>query len=132
TAKKGGPMIAAASGATDISFRPLMLSLQNLEAYRLVGERLPDPQIAETQRREFFNQLHRWLRQGYAVHVFCNNEGERQRFDEIWEEYGLGNVGQASRLPDRHKDKAVSPKLLTAPFQPQSGGRPQACPTLHL
>ena len=23
------------------------------------------------------------LRQGYAVHVFCNNDGERQRFDEI-------------------------------------------------
>jgi transcription-repair coupling factor (superfamily II helicase) len=23
------------------------------------------------------------------VHVFCNNDGERQRFTEIWEEYGL-------------------------------------------
>jgi transcription-repair coupling factor (superfamily II helicase) len=29
------------------------------------------------------------LRQGYAVHVFCNNDGERERFDEIWGEYGL-------------------------------------------
>ena len=24
------------------------------------------------------------------MHVFCNNEGERQRFAEIWAEYGLG------------------------------------------
>ena len=41
-----------------------------------------------------FGQLHRWLRQGYAVHVFCNNDGERQRFDEIWEEYGLSGSPQ--------------------------------------
>jgi len=104
----------------------------SLDAFRPLGDRTPEPQIAEAQRREFFAQLHRWLRQGYDVHVFCNNEGERQRFNEIWEEYGLGNAGQASRLPDCHKDKAVSPKLLTAPFQPQGGGRPEACPTLHL
>src|SRR5207302_1673747 len=33
--------------------------------------------------------LHRWLRQHYSVHVFCNNDGERLRFHEIWAEYGL-------------------------------------------
>ena len=60
----------------------------SLDAFRPLGERAPDPQIAEAQRREFFNQLHRWLRQGHAVHVFCNNDGERQRFVEIWKEYG--------------------------------------------
>jgi len=59
---------------------------QSLDAFRPLGERAPDPQIAEAQRREFFNQLHRWLRQGHAVHVFCNNDGERQRFGEIWNE----------------------------------------------
>jgi transcription-repair coupling factor (superfamily II helicase) len=58
----------------------------SLDAFRPLGERAPDPQIAEAQRREFFNQLHRWLRQGHAVHVFCNNDGERQRFGEIWNE----------------------------------------------
>jgi transcription-repair coupling factor (superfamily II helicase) len=63
---------------------------QNLDAYRPLAERAPEPQIAEAQRREFFAQLHRWLRQDYAVHVFCNNDGERQRFAEIWEEYGMG------------------------------------------
>jgi transcription-repair coupling factor (superfamily II helicase) len=60
-----------------------------LDAYRPLPERAPEPRVAEEQRREFFAQLHRWLRQGYAVRVFCNNDGERQRFAEIWEEYGL-------------------------------------------
>ncbi len=58
----------------------------SLDAFRPLAERAVDPQVAEVQRREFFHQLHRWLRQGYAVHVFCNNDGERQRFEEIWEE----------------------------------------------
>ena len=58
----------------------------SLDAFRPLAERAPELQIAEAQRREFFNQLHRWLRQGYAVHVFCNNDGERQRFEEIWTE----------------------------------------------
>ena len=58
----------------------------SLDAFRPLAERAPEPQIAEAQRREFFDQLHRWLRQDYAVHVFCNNDGERQRFEEIWNE----------------------------------------------
>ncbi len=67
------------------------LRFASLEAFRPLAERAPEPQVAEAQRREFFAQLHRWLRQDYAVHVFCNNEGERQRFTEIWAEYGLGD-----------------------------------------
>jgi transcription-repair coupling factor (superfamily II helicase) len=47
----------------------------SLDAYRPLTERTPEQQIADAQRREFFNQLHRWLRQDYRVHVFCNNEG---------------------------------------------------------
>jgi transcription-repair coupling factor (superfamily II helicase) len=61
----------------------------SLDAFRPLADRMPEPQIAEAQRREFFQQLHRWLRQDYAVHVFCNNDGERQRFTEIWKEYGF-------------------------------------------
>ena len=69
----------------------------SLEAYRPIGATLPEAQVAETQRRSFFEQMHRWLRQGLAVHVFCNNEGERQRFSELWTEYGLDGAasGQA-------------------------------------
>ena len=62
----------------------------SLEAYRPVAEQPLDARVAEAQRREFFAQMHRWLRQDYAVWVFCNNDGERQRFGEIWAEYGLG------------------------------------------
>ncbi len=66
------------------------LGLQSLEIFRPIGDRRPEPQIAEAQRREFFAQLHRWQRQDYAVFLFCNNDGERHRFEEIWREYGLG------------------------------------------
>ena len=62
----------------------------SLDAFRPLGPQAPEPQIAEAQRREFFSQLHRWSRQGYAVHVFCNNDGESKRFGEIWNDYGFG------------------------------------------
>jgi transcription-repair coupling factor (superfamily II helicase) len=60
------------------------LTFTSLDAYRPLSERMPEPQVAEANRREFFGQVHRWLRQNYAVHVFCNNDGEKQRFLEIW------------------------------------------------
>jgi len=68
---------------------PTVAIFASLEAFRPLGERAPEPQIAEAQRREFFAQLHRWLRQDYTVQVFCNNDGERQRFEEIWKELGF-------------------------------------------
>ncbi len=95
----------------------------SLDAFRPLAERAPEPQIAEAQRREFFQQLHRWLRQDYTVHVFCNNDGERQRFREIWSEFGFAKVGQASRLPDERGSASGSSKEM---------GRRDACPTLHL
>jgi transcription-repair coupling factor (superfamily II helicase) len=70
----------------------------SLDAYRPLAGRALDPQIADAQRREFFQQLHRWLRQDHAAHVFCNNDGERQRFQEIWNEMGLA----AGPLPEIH------------------------------
>jgi transcription-repair coupling factor (superfamily II helicase) len=65
------------------------LPFSSLDAFRPLAERAPEPQVAEAQRREFFQQLHRWLRQNYSVHVFCNNDGEKQRFEEIWKELGF-------------------------------------------
>ena len=91
----------------------------SLDAFRPLSERAPEPQIAEAQRREFFQQLHRWLRQDYAVHVFCNNDGERQRFEEIWKQL----VGQASSLPGSSKSNAAPTTIL---------GRQDARPTLHV
>ncbi|MGD0209060.1 MAG: transcription-repair coupling factor [Verrucomicrobiota bacterium] len=86
----------------------------SLDAFRPLGERAPDPQIAETQRREFFNQLHRWLRQDHAVHVFCNNDGERQRFTEIWNELGLSRESKVgSREPESVQTPAPDPRPST-------------------
>ncbi len=70
------------------------LEFQGLDVFRPIGARQPEPHVAEAQRKEFFQQIHRWLRQDYAVHVLCNNDGERQRFGEIWNEYGLGEISE--------------------------------------
>ena len=66
------------------------LNFQGLDLFRPIGEKRPEPHIVEAQRKEFFNQLHRWTRQNYTVQLFCDNDGERQRFEELWWEYGLG------------------------------------------
>ena len=62
-----------------------------MDAYRPMASVLPEPQVAEAQRRDFFLQMHRWQRQGQQVHVFCGHDGERQRFLELWGEFGLGD-----------------------------------------
>lgn len=80
-----------AGESPDALAQPVFVSL---EAWRPLTERSPELPVAEAQRREFFHQLHRWLRQGYAVQVFCNNEGERGRFEEIWHELGLDGEGR--------------------------------------
>jgi transcription-repair coupling factor (superfamily II helicase) len=95
--------------------RPTDLKFSSLDAFRPLAERAPEPQIAEAQRREFFQQLHRWLRQGFSVHIFCNNDGEKQRFEEIWKEI----VGQASSLSSSEISK-------------HKHDRQDACPTIHL
>ncbi len=89
------------------------LLLPSLEAFRPLPERPPEPQVAEAQRKEFFHQIHRWLRQGSQVHVFCNNEGERQRFVEIWSEYDLpANGGAAAPGAPPTSPIEVSPGLF--------------------
>ena len=85
----------------------------SLDAFRPLAERAPELQIAEAQRREFFNQLHRWLRQGYAVHVFCNNDGERQRFEEIWTETGLEQKSTVRSRPSADRPLNADNKLRT-------------------
>ena len=70
------------------------LFFQGLEIFRPIGDHPPEAHIAEAQRKEFFAQLHRWARQDYSVFIFCNNDGEEQRFGEVWREYGLGQTSQ--------------------------------------
>jgi len=148
------PILELTEGAGENS-DCLELELASLDAYRPLAERAVDPQIAEAQRREFFSQLHRWLRQDYAVHVFCNNDGEQQRFQEIWKEL----AGQASRLSQtpENSESGIESLNLSSPEKFQSfpllpggegrgegdrksnhskraeyGDRQDACPTLHI
>lgn len=74
------------------------LPFTSLEVFRPIVDHAPELPVAEAQRREFFMQLQRWLRQGYTLHVCCNNEGERQRFGEIWKEYGFERAETAPEL----------------------------------
>jgi transcription-repair coupling factor (superfamily II helicase) len=108
-----GAMDGADSSRADLPFY-----LPNLDLFRPIQERAPDPQVAEAQRREFFAQLHRWVRQNFSVHVFCNNEGERQRFTEVWRDYGLEesitpNTAETSNARSA-KEKPKKPGKKTA------------------
>ena len=57
-------------------------AFETLDAFRPLAERAPEPQIAEIQRREFFRQLHRWLRQNITSTSFAttmaNNNDSRK------------------------------------------------------
>ncbi len=76
---------------------PICPAMVSLEAYRPIAATLPEAPIAEAQRRAFFEQLHRWWRSGHTVWVFCNTVGERQRFGELWQEYGLGALPEGKK-----------------------------------
>ncbi len=108
--QRGMSLIDLAEDDPNVPETPPAFAIQSMDAFRPLPERAPEPQVAEVQRREFFEQMHRWLRQDLAVHVFCNNEGERQRFTEIWAEYGLAHPGE--------------------PGEP--GAQPVLRPTLHV
>jgi transcription-repair coupling factor (superfamily II helicase) len=78
--------LAAKPRAVPLQTGPLNLRLTSLDAFRPLDTRAPDPEVAEQMRRAFFNQMRRWTDDGYALHVLCSNDGERQRFEELWRE----------------------------------------------
>jgi transcription-repair coupling factor (superfamily II helicase) len=96
---RGMTRVSVSEAPFSLPTTSISLNFASLDPFRPLASRAPDPQIAEAQRREFFNQLHRWLRQGWAVQVFCNNEGERQRFEEIWSELVPEPQRAAGSLP---------------------------------
>jgi transcription-repair coupling factor (superfamily II helicase) len=103
------------------------LNFQGLEMFRPIGERRPEPHIAEAQRKEFFNQLHRWARQNFTLRLFCNNDGERQRFEEIWWEYGLGRPdGLGIRLGALSRGFLFEPAKLVVVTDAEIFGRYKA------
>jgi transcription-repair coupling factor (superfamily II helicase) len=116
SAAETGDVPADEAVRAPLSSRPAgsVPSYESLDAYRPIGTSLPDPQVADAQRREFFQQLHRWIRQDHMVHVFCNTEGERQRFQELWSEYGLadGANGQGPTTKARSLDLGHSSLVI--------------------
>ena len=84
------------------------VSFNSLEAYRSADERGLEPQIAEARRKDFLDQLHRWRRQGRDVLIFCNNEGERDRLVEIWNDCGFD---QEPTAPDKPRTKSSHPDI---------------------
>ena len=69
--------------------------LTSLETFRPISDRMPEQEIAMALRHEFFLQLLRWVRQGFEVMVVCNNDGEAQRFHEVWQEMDLSGPVEA-------------------------------------
>jgi len=74
------------------------LRLASLDAFRPLDTRSPEPEIAEQMRRSFFEQMQRWTAEGYSLQVFCSNDGEKQRFEELWREYTEASNTAASKL----------------------------------
>ncbi len=74
------------------------LRLASLDAFRPLDTRSPEPEIAEQMRRSFFEQMQRWTAEGYSLQVFCSNDGEKQRFEELWREYAETSNTAHSKL----------------------------------
>ncbi len=86
------------------------LRLASFDAYRPLDARAPEPEIAERMRREFFDQMQRWVDEGYRLEVLCSNDGEKQRFEELWLE---GNAPSWPH-PDTDATKRVPPLVQIA------------------
>ncbi|MEQ2007589.1 MAG: transcription-repair coupling factor [Limisphaerales bacterium] len=84
---------SALINASPITHHP-SFSLTSLYAFRPISDRMPEQEIALALRQDFFHQLASCLRQGFHVQVVCNNDGEAQRFQEVWQETVLKGAGE--------------------------------------
>ncbi|MCS1409675.1 MAG: Transcription-repair-coupling factor [Verrucomicrobia subdivision 3 bacterium] len=71
-------------------FSGVGLGFAGLDGYGPLGVLGFGGPVGEGRRLEFFEQLHRWLRQGWRVDVFCRRAGECDRFRGMWSELGWG------------------------------------------
>lgn len=63
-----------------------VLEIQSLDQWAIRSGREEDVQVMETRRHDLFEQLSRWIRMDFDVRVFCSNEGEKRRVQELWDE----------------------------------------------
>ena len=103
------PAPAPSSSASSAGVSPGPLRFDSLDAFRPLAERAPEPQIAEAQRREFFQQLHRWRRQDTTCTCFAtmtaNTSGSRKSGGE-----------SAWRRPTPERDPAIHLGALARGF----------------
>ena len=69
------------------------IEIDDLDVFRPLAARVTEAEVAQEQRRQFFDQLLRWQRQRFSVAVLCNTQGEKERFCEIWEEFRAEEKG---------------------------------------
>ena len=69
--------------------------MESMSHYRPMGTIRPEMPVMEAQRKDFMEQMHRWLRQGFTVVVVCHHEAEAHRFSEIWAEHRLDEDGSS-------------------------------------
>jgi transcription-repair coupling factor (superfamily II helicase) len=74
------------------------LNAVSLETFRAISAHMPPPEVAERLRREFFSQMKMWTDNRFRLFIFCNNDGEKQRFEEILAEYGMENLPRTVQL----------------------------------
>lgn len=64
------------------------LRLYTIEAHVARGSGGGESEILSERRRlSFFESIQEWLQSDFRTYIVCNNEGERDRFRELWEEY---------------------------------------------
>jgi transcription-repair coupling factor (superfamily II helicase) len=99
--QSGFACVNAEEGGID---QPLFVSA---ESFFSSTAHVPELPVAEARRRESLGQLHRWLRQGYEVHVFFNNSGEQQRFEELWQAGGFEGTETGPGNRDEFEPKRI-------------------------
>ncbi|MEN9572780.1 MAG: Transcription-repair-coupling factor [Verrucomicrobiota bacterium] len=99
------PLAPLSTSLYPLASLPASLTLTSLDAFRPITQQMPTQEVALALRQEFFLQLLRWLRQGFNVQVLCNNDGEAQRFSELWQEIGMGSdfKGMEPRVGDMQR-----------------------------
>ena len=108
-----------------LSSSPLNLQLSSLELYRPVVERAGEPHLAERQRREFFEQLHRWLRQGYAVKGSATTKARAAFPGGLGDEYRINprKSEHNGRASGGHRTSSPSEPIPRSPWQLKCEGR---------
>lgn len=66
-----------------------MVGIQSLQ-YLSIPKRSPD--LLAMARERVFSEISAWIRNGYKIYAYCNNEGEKKRLEEWLKEKGISGM----------------------------------------